>query len=163
MHELKLYNYRNEAVNPNVKNYYDNFRVYATYPNFFAHNHEISCATGGKCDFTLQLWPAMGGKPYIILSGMTGMDPGFDMAAGTIHVPLNADFWTYMAFNFYPYWPGFQSFLDANGVATATLDTFTPLPSSAIGLAMYFDYLVLKSAWSTPIFSSFPVYVLFLP
>jgi hypothetical protein len=98
-----------------------------------------------------------------MLSSASGPVPGFNMSGGAVHVPLNVDWWTNMAFGFYPYWPGFQDYLDANGLSTATLNTFAPLPPSAVGLALYFNFIVLNKPWNTAIWSSHLAYILFTP
>lgn len=149
---------------PDVQNYVDNIRLVPQNPNFSCSPRHISAAAGGSSTFTLDAGATYAGKDYVIFSGVTGTYPGFTLNG--IDVPLNLDAWTWTAFSLIntPIMQNFMATLDGNGQATATFLAPGPLPPETVGLAMYFDYILLANPGSTPaIFASHPLYVLFIP
>lgn len=157
---LSLTNWRSGSEDDPVHNYADNVRMTAQTFSFEAKTREINTYVGGTAEFELTPGPAFANKGYIVLQGVSGNYPGFDMNAGAVHVPLNLDVWTWVALDLNPFWTGFYSQLDGNGEATAVFNSFGDQPA-AFALAINFVYLVLENPGSTPIFASNPVYVLF--
>lgn len=155
---FQIYNWRDEEETTNVTNYVDNVRIYPETPNFETATREITASGGGTADFTIDAGAAYANKQYIILSCFSNCHPGF-VKNGT-HVPINIDFWTYMAieFSLAGYWAGFYTTLDANGQGSATFNTFGPQPA-AKELVLYFSYMVMNKPTSQPIFASHPIYV----
>jgi hypothetical protein len=157
---LDLKNWRSGLETDSVHNYADNVRMTAQTFSFEAKTREINTYVGGTPQFELTAGPAYAGKWYIILQGVSGNDPGFDMNGHTVHVPLNLDAWTWVALDLNPFWTGFYSQLDANGEAAAVFNSFGDQPA-AFALAIHFVYLVLENPGNTPVFASNPIYVLF--
>ena len=161
---FKFNNWRNDVQTTDIKNYVDNIRFAPQTPNFSCSPRHLSASTGGSSTFTLDAGPAYAGKDYVIFSGVTGTYPGFTWSG--VHVPLNLDTWTWTAFSLIntAVMQNFMAALDANGQATAVFAALAPLPPEAVGLALYFDYVVLKNPGSPPVvFASHPLYVLFIP
>ncbi|MFH1998364.1 MAG: hypothetical protein ABIK28_01725 [Planctomycetota bacterium] len=129
--------------------------------SFEADPREIDTYNGGTVELKLTPGPAYANKWYIILQGVTGFHPGFNMNMGSVHVPLNLDTWTWIALSLNPLWTGFYSQLDSQGEATAILDTFGPQPE-AWAVALDFVYIVLENPGDTPIFASNSIYTLFV-
>jgi hypothetical protein len=95
---------------------------------------------------------------------VTGTHPGFTLNG--IDVPLNPDPWTWAAFSLIntPIMKDFMGTLDGNGQAKATFMAAGPLPINAIGLVLYFDYLILEYPQAPPaVFASNPIYILIIP
>jgi hypothetical protein len=161
MVELEVYNWR-EGLESTIENYIDNIRVYMQNPTFEALNREVSASSGGVFNFDINPGPAYANQWYMILQGFTGNHPGFNMSAGAVHVPLNADVWTDIALGLNPFWNNFYSALDGNGHSDASMSTFGPQPI-AEGLALYLDVLVLKNPSDTVVFATNPISVLFTP
>lgn len=160
---LEIENYRTGFYTYDVGNYVDNILIHPQSPDFIAGQREISASMGGLCHFALDAGPAFAGKEYLILSGVTGSYPGFDLSK--VHVHLNPDAWTWAAFTLIntPVMMGFMGKLNSTGQATAALHALV-VPPEAVGLAMYFDYLVLANPGAPPLEkASHPVYVLFIP
>lgn len=158
---VEIYSWRTGDEFDPIHNYIDNVRVTAQTYSLEADSRELDTYNGSSSELKIDVGPAYAGKYYIILQGMSGSAPGFDMSMGTVHVPLNVDSWTLIAFNFYPVWTGFQGQLDAEGKATAVLNTYGPQPS-AWAQAIYHVCLVLENPYNTPIFASNSVYTLFV-
>jgi hypothetical protein len=86
--------------------------------------------------------PPDAGRPYLLLPGLSGTSPGVVIEG--VPVPLNPDALT-LAFLSGPMLPWFQSFagtLDARGHAEAALDTLAPLDPAAIGVRLFFAWVV---------------------
>ncbi|MFH1999979.1 MAG: hypothetical protein ABIK28_09870 [Planctomycetota bacterium] len=160
---LEIENFRGGDFTTDIKNFIDNIDVRQQNPTFTISNPEISAQTGGTFNFQVNVGPAYANKWMIVIQGVTGTYPGFNMAMGSIHVALNMDFWTDIALGFNPYWPGFFGPLDGNGQKTPSMSTFGPLPPSAVGLALYLDTLILQSAAGTVLGATNSVSVLFIP
>ena len=114
--------------------------------------------------FTLDAGVGNAGKGFLIFSGVTGSYPGFTMKG--VSVPLNLDAWTWTAFSLInsSIMQNFMGAFDGAGQATAIFVAPGPLPPEAIGLPMYFDYLVLKKPGQlSPIAASVPIFVFFIP
>jgi hypothetical protein len=157
---FELYNWRDDIETDQITNYADHLRMFPQNPNFIAETREIIASSGGTANLTVKAGAAHANKWYLVLSGISGCHPGFTMNG--VKIPLNQDFWTMMAINFAlgGIWTGFYTQLDANGDGTAVLNTFGP-QAAAKGLVMYFDYIVLLNPTNSPIFASYPIYVMF--
>ena len=105
-----------------------------------------------------------GDEDYVIFSGVTGTWPGFTLSG--IDVPLSLDDWTWVAFANInsSFLVDFMGRFDSSGRAMAKLNTHGGISLELIGLAMYFDYLVLESSLTLPLkTASQPVQILFIP
>ena len=102
--------------------------------------HVISARDGGVIDFNLDADVANAGRNYIIMASLSGTTPGFMLPGGQAVMPLNWDLVTEFVLGAAntPAFVGFLGTLDANGQATATLNTYGPLPLSLIGQELYF-------------------------
>jgi hypothetical protein len=156
---FELHNWKDGAYDPDLINYADHVRMYPQNPNFIALQHEIDINVGGTATFMLDAGAAYANKYSIILQSITGNHPGFDMNGN--HIPLNMDVWSWMALDFtlQGFWSGFYGPLDANGQSTAVFNTFGAQPA-AYGLIINFAYMVLQNPTNTPVFASYPIYVL---
>ena len=84
-------------------------------------------------------------RPYRIAGTLSGTSPGTDLGNG-LTVPLNWDSftdWTVRNVNG-PALNNFSGTLDANGFATAVLDTLGPVSASYSGLTAHFAFVLLK-------------------
>jgi hypothetical protein len=161
---LEFNNWRGDAANLNVQNFVDNLCVKPQNANFATDLLHISCSTGGLCNFTLDAGPTFPNQSYVIFSGVTGSYPGFTL--NDIDVPLNLDVWTFTAFGLIntPIMMNFMAALDGSGQGSATFFAPGSLPPEAVGLPMYFAYILLQSPGGTPaVFASHPMYILFVP
>jgi hypothetical protein len=161
---LEFNNYRNDTQTYNIKNYVDDIRVKPLNANFDTDVLHISTSTGQLCTFTLDAGATYANKSYIIFSGVTSTFPGFTLTG--VDVPLNLDVWTWSAFSMIngPLMQNFMAALDGSGQATAKFFAPGPLPPEAIGLPMFFDYILLDNPGGPPaLFASHPLYVLFVP
>lgn len=102
----------------------------------------LPLATPAAVDFTVKPGAEFAGAQYFLLAGITGSVPGFDLAGGTVHVPLNWDLLTQIVVAAPNGWvfDGFSGTLDAAGTAHAVLDTagVTPLDPLLLGQQMTF-------------------------
>lgn len=102
----------------------------------------LPLATPASVDFTVKPGADFAGAKYFLLAGITGGVPGFDLAGGTVHVPLNWDLLTEIVVAAPDGWvfDGFSGTLDAAGTAHATLDTdgVTPLDPLLLGQQLSF-------------------------
>lgn len=83
------------------------------------------------------------GRPYFLLSGMTGTSPGTTLPGGEV-LPINFDVWTYFVLSYMnslSIFTGFTGTLDAAGEATAMFDTtgYTPIDPRLLGETMQFS------------------------
>jgi hypothetical protein len=159
---LEVRNWRDEFFTDDIKNYIDNIKVEPIDITLTATSSLVSASVGGTFTFDVNPGPAYANKWYIILQGFSGTYPGFNINAGTVHVPLNTDIWTNIALGLNPFWPGFYTNLDASGFSSASMSTFGPQPV-ALYLTLYLCVMVLQNPSSTPIFATNPVHVTFTP
>ncbi len=109
-------------------------------PTLVASGTEIPL--GRPVDIALTVQPGVdyAAAKYFLLAGVSGTSPGFDLAGGAVHVPLQWDLLTYIVVANPNGWvfDGFQGTLDATGEATAVFDTtgYTPLDPVLAGLTM---------------------------
>ncbi|MHC4944498.1 MAG: hypothetical protein ACYTG7_15890, partial [Planctomycetota bacterium] len=149
MVELEILHERADAYDENVEHYVDNICVCPENAEMEALNHELPAPAGGVFDFQIDAGAQYANKMFIILQSFTGCDPGFNMNGGQVHVPLIADWWTYLALSLNPYWCNFYGMLDHSGRATANMNTFGPQPA-AQGGAIYLAALVLEDSGFIP-------------
>jgi hypothetical protein len=142
--------------------YIDNIRLYPEDASFDAVKSEISAAEGGAFKFHIHAGAANGGRSYMVLQGVSGNDPGFNLAGGSVHVPLNVDAWTLLSLNLNSYWMNFYGLLDANGEADLQMSTFGPQPG-AERLSITLVALLMDNTGFKPVGCTNPVYVLFTP
>jgi len=103
---------------------------------------------GAPTDVTFTVQPGDGyaGASYFLLAGLSGSEPGFAVAAGSVHVPLNWDLLTDIVVAAPNGWvfDGFHGTLDASGSAQAHLDTtgIVPLDPLLLGQQLSLTALV---------------------
>jgi hypothetical protein len=142
--------------------YIDNIRFYPEDATFDSVKSEISAAAGGTFKFHIQAGAANGGRSYMVLQGVSGNDPGFNLAGGSVHVPLNVDAWTLLSLNLSSYWMNFYGLLDADGEADLQMSTFGPQPG-AERLSITLVALLMDNTGFKPVGCTNPVYLLFTP
>jgi photosystem II stability/assembly factor-like uncharacterized protein len=110
---------------------------------------EISESTGGVANFSLNATAANGDRNYLLLGSVTGTDPGTPLPGGMATLPLNWDVMTNVVLSLLntPMFDDFMGKLDSEGTATATWDTFGPLPSGSAGVTVHFAY-ALNGPWN---------------
>jgi hypothetical protein len=161
---LQVYNWKDGEVDSLNVNWIDDIRVRPVDPDFELSPRKISCTQGGSSNLSLTAGPDHGNKTYLVLSCVTGTWPGFSLSG--IDVPLNTDDFTWIALSLVntPLFENFMGLLDAAGEAQARLNAPGGLPPEMMGLALYFDFLVLQNPGGPPVLkSSFPGHVLFVP
>jgi len=96
--------------------------------------------TGGTVRFHLEPGPDFGHRNYCLLGGVSGTSPGTTCPGGTV-LPLNWDFFTDLVLSLIntTIFTNFLGTLDTEGKADAWFNC-PPLPSSLIGLQIYFAY-----------------------
>lgn len=106
---------------------------------------ELSAATGGIVDFTLQAGEDYAGRKYALLGTMSGTSPGTALPGG-LYLPLNWDLFTDLTLLLAntPAAVNFLGILDGAGAGTAQLNTFGPIPSSSVGSTLDFAYTLYK-------------------
>jgi hypothetical protein len=102
---------------------------------------ELSAATGGVVDFTLNVGPNHDGQNYWLL-GSLSTDPGLDI--GPVYLPLNFDvfFQLTMSLANSPTLQNSLGVLDSNGSATIRLDSGGPFDPSIAGIDLHFAAFV---------------------
>jgi hypothetical protein len=151
--------------NPNddiVEALVDDFRVDSLLydPSLWADAYSIPVSTGAVIDFSLDASIANGGRPYLLLGTLSGIEPGFALPGGAT-LPLNWDFFTdvIMLCLGSPICQNFLGNLDGTGFATAVLTTPASLDPLLIGEVAHFAY-TLGSPFD---FQSNPIGVTFEP
>ncbi|MFH1999125.1 MAG: hypothetical protein ABIK28_05550, partial [Planctomycetota bacterium] len=78
---------------------------------------------------------------YLLLASATGTEPGMALPGDYINLPLNWDVFTDLGLAFVntPFFADFMGTLDANGQATAQLNTGA-LPAGLGGTLLYFAF-----------------------
>ena len=121
---------------------------------------ELYAATGGSLTLDLVAGSERAGRNYWTVGSFSGTSPGTTLPGGIV-APLNRDNFTQFVIQ-NTNGPGFQGFagsLDANGFASATIDTLGPIPASLVGRTAHFAFVTLN-----PIdFASNPVAVRIMP
>lgn len=151
--------------NPNddiVEALFDDLTVMRTNydATLWASAYEVSCAAGADITFSLGADAGNAGRKYLLLGTFSGTAPGYPLPGGLM-LPLNWDVFTdfIMATLNSPVSADFLGFLDANGEASANMNSMGALPSSLIGSTAHFAY-TLSSPFD---FVSNPIAVPFEP
>ena len=121
---------------------------------------EVSVAVGDSVELSLLAGSSNSGRLYVMAGTLSGTSPGL-LLPGGLAIPLNPDSLTdlVLASPFGPVFVDFVGFLDAQGLAAATLDTLGPVPSHLAGVTIHFAYVL-----AGPVdFASNPVAVTFVP
>lgn len=102
---------------------------------------EIPCPAGGTVNFTLDAGDDNAARRYIVLGSATGTTPGMTLPGDHKNLPINWDVFTDLCFEFVntPFFLNFLGYLDANGQATAQLNTGV-LPSGLGGTLLHFAF-----------------------
>ena len=121
-------------------------------PQFLGNTQSISNSAGGTLELTLQAGPPFAGDTFLVMSNVTGSQPGFPyhplrapVLSGVFpHVafvlPLNPDFW----FNAFLSQPAINDWIgtfDQDGNATLTFDWAAGLNPFAVGARIHFCYV----------------------
>jgi len=121
--------------------------LYATPPdaaaNALPNAPQVSVALDGDVvDFTLLGDPADAGRTYVLLASLSGSAPGTPF--GFVQLPLNVDAFTVRALGWLnkPVLPGSMGQLDADGRATAGLNSITSFDPSFAGLELSFAWVL---------------------
>ena len=102
---------------------------------------QLSVATGGAVDFTLDGHENLANAPYIILGSLSGSAPGLTMPTGGT-LPMNFDGFSTLILSALntPNFQGFGGALDAFGDGAARFDTLFPLDPVFAGLTLTFAF-----------------------
>jgi len=102
----------------------------------------ISASRQSDADLFLEATDAQGGRNYFILSSLSGTSPGTPI--GSMMLPINFDLFSSFAFTLMntPAMSKFSGTLNSTGRGMATLNTLGSVGSGAVGLKMYFAYLL---------------------
>ncbi|MBU0755798.1 MAG: hypothetical protein KJ645_11705, partial [Planctomycetes bacterium] len=146
-----------EALVDDLSVYYKIFQ-----PTLWADAYTLSVAAAATIDFTLDAGSENGGRPFLVLGGMSGTSPGFALPGGKM-LPLNWDIFTDFVMDFVnsAIFQNFLGTLDVNGKAATTLDTLGPLDPILIGVTSHYAYLL--GGWQGFNFTSNPIPVVFEP
>jgi len=114
--------------------------------NLTATPDEIDHVTGGSVVFNINPGPSYDTKTYLLLASATGSVPGITLNGGA-NLPINWDGLTNIVITFINA-PVFDKFMGVvvSGGAKATFVT-GPMPSTVIGLKIYFAYAVRAKPW----------------
>lgn len=106
-----------------------------------ADTYTLPASTGGTVNLTINAGADNGNRNYLILGGVTGIEPGFPLPGGLATLPLNWDVFTDFVLGFLnsPAFMNFMGKLDATGGGAAQVNS-PALPPTAEGLRMYFAY-----------------------
>lgn len=98
--------------------------------------------TGDSLDFYLDARPENAGRKYLLVAGLSGTTPGFEMPGGTAMLPVNLDDFTWFTLLPLMNTPLFQNFagtLSADGTATCT-QASGALPPGCAGTHIYYAF-----------------------
>lgn len=161
-HTLEFYNWKS-GNKDKVWNHIDDITLTPQNPDIFIDNGDISIATGGSAQITLDAGAGYAGADYLVLASF-GSHPG--IVRDGVLIPLNSDF----LFNYslgHRNSAMFQNtlgVLDAQGQATAVFDTLTSVDPSYLGVPLTFCFVLTSGPLQTPVlYASFPVLVNFIP
>lgn len=108
---------------------------------FSADVYTIDAGTGGTVNLSLDAGATNGERNYLILGGVTGIEPGFNLPGGFVTLPLNWDAFTDVVLDLtntvvFQY---FLGLLNRSGEGWAAINA-PILPPTAIGVNLYFAY-----------------------
>ncbi|MFH2001160.1 MAG: hypothetical protein ABIK28_15875, partial [Planctomycetota bacterium] len=103
---------------------------------------ELSAAAGGKVPMFLENERVDAGRTYAVVGSVTGTNPGWPV--GSVVIPINYDIFTEVVIGFWNIAPfvNFQSTLDTQGRAMATLDYSGTLDPGAVGAVMNYAFVL---------------------
>ncbi|MHC4945145.1 MAG: hypothetical protein ACYTG7_19175, partial [Planctomycetota bacterium] len=104
-------------------------------------------SVGGEINFNLDAGIGNKGRKFIVLGSISGTSPGILLPGGTATLPLKWDVFTDLVLLLLnsPVCENFLGTLDGSGKASATFNTFGPIPGTA-GLMVHFAY-ALNNPW----------------
>ncbi len=112
-----------------------------------ASSGELSAATGGRIDFTLDAGAARAGMDYLLVGSASGTQPGTPL--GQVLLPLNivGDAWFAISAGSAnsPNFPNTRGRFDAQGRSSAAL-VLSSLPSGAVGATLHHAYVVFDAS-----------------
>jgi len=96
--------------------------------------------TGGTVNYQLTAGRSNANRTYLIVGGVTGTEPGFQLPGGMM-LPINWDVFSdlVMALLNGPVFSNFMATLDSQGNAQAALNA-PPIPPGFVGTVMYYAY-----------------------
>jgi len=120
--------------------------------------------SGDSIFLDLDAGSANANREYLILGNMSGVFPGFSLPGGTVTFPLNWDGFTDLGLTLLntQYFFDFMGTLDAAGRASASFNTYNPLPSGMLNLTLSFGY-ALPYKYPANWYASNPVSVRIVP
>lgn len=104
---------------------------------------QVSVATGGQVNFTLNAGVAHGGRHYLLTGSFSGTSPGCTLPGGLTTLPLNLDPLAHLMVrqaNTFLF-QNFHATLDAQGRASATLNVGR-MPPTVSGFCIHFAFLL---------------------
>jgi hypothetical protein len=106
-----------------------------------ADSQTLSESAGGKVNFFLNAGAHNGGRDYLLLGGVSGIEPGYPLPGGLATLPINFDLLTYTILDLLntALFTGFLGTLDSFGAATAQLNS-PALPPGYVGLKIHFAF-----------------------
>ncbi|MFH1999771.1 MAG: hypothetical protein ABIK28_08825 [Planctomycetota bacterium] len=116
-------------------------RIDVREPSLTVDENQIPEQTGGTINFELTAGIDYANRPYILLGGISGIEPGTPLPGGNTTLPINWDVFTddlLLPLINTSIFQNFMGTLDTHGLSTAQLNA-PPLPGFA-GLQMYFAY-----------------------
>ncbi|MCP4092692.1 MAG: hypothetical protein GY747_04515 [Planctomycetes bacterium] len=124
----------------------------------------LTASAANQVEFHLVAGEEHAFEDYILLGNKTGIDVGMGLPGG-LRLPLNQDKLLQRVFRNLntPSLNYFAGQLDAGGGATATLKTFGPLPSSAVGTTLNFAFVLGNTVTGVMAFVSNPVAIEIVP
>jgi len=118
--------------------------------SLWADAYSITVSTGGVVNYNLDCGSGAAGRRYLLLGSMSGAVPGFSLPGG-MHVPINWDQFTSTVISSLstPVFQDFLGTLDAEGRATAVLNTYGPVIPACAGLEAGFIFIMSPPpAWN---------------
>lgn len=108
---------------------------------FSANKYTLDASTGGTVNLFLDAGGAKAFRNYLILGGVTGIEPGFNLPGGFATLPLNWDVFTDLVLSLLNtvVFQNFLGSLNGSGDGGATINA-PSLPVSAVGVNLYFAY-----------------------
>lgn len=104
---------------------------------------------GGTIDFHLSAGAGNAGRNYVMVGGVSGIEPGTPLPGGLATIPLNRDWFTDFILDRLnmPAFTGFSGTLDASGESVASLNA-PPLNANWVGKTVHFAFAI-KGPWDT--------------
>jgi hypothetical protein len=162
LHTLEIFNYRYKEKD-DYFNYIDNISLVPRNPDFYIETPNISVATGGNVQLTLDADVSHAGEDYFVLMS-SGSAPGLTLNG--VHIPLNWDAYFTFSKNMANglIFQNTRDVLDASGQAIATFNTNGAVNAIHLGRHYTFAYVLTDGPGKPPVtYASFPVLVNFIP